>query len=563
MKRIVIVFNRKQARLLQPYLKGSLVITPKSAKNYIQLRGITELFLEGKKFIQKWIDNNPKINKYLTYDEIQLLDLMSYNLISPTKNFHPLGEIIGTIDFLKAVIKKEKPDQIIIADDNSLTSEILKKISNPILIKAKKQKNNFLAPIIAKNLIKLKLSRGALKNIPNSKGDLLFLVAGSNYVSPTLPLIKDMKEKCILIKPLLINDNKVEERLKKENLQYTFFENYLDPNTLDKINSESKRISNILKLLSKEEKFRSSFVYKGVPIYAILKETFNSLFNVRGKLLETIATIEITKRILEQVKPKVIILVEEENLPSRTLIKLGKRYNIPTLLMQHGFLSCHASKTPFICDKLLVWGDRFKKDLEKYNKHKDIIVTGKLSDDNFTKEAILKKYNLNPNKRIVTLATNFLADRPLILETMKAVKNISNTQLIIKLHPMENGKLPQKLANLVNIEPLIIRDVNLDEIMSISDLVIVSLSTVGLDALKYKKPLIVVDQTGIADEMDYIKSGAALGIYDLKDLEGGIKKLLTKNPYSKKANLYTKNHIKFHGKQALEKTKQVINQLLG
>lgn len=587
MKKVVILSDTKHISKVSNFLQDATVIATnldverhlqkrgidfKSGQDYIKLKSISYYILKGKKFIRDWINENPNFNNFLYYDNIHFFDLLGYNLVVSSNYYYALGDIIKTIDLLEAILKKEKNSEIIAVEDGNLIAEILKLVSNPMLIKSK---NNFsyykrdIIPILARFILKFKLHyRGKSKyNLKDFQNKIITLAAGHNYITPILPLIKDMKKDFLVIKPLQLRNDKVSKILKQENIPFISIESFLDKNLIYSAKNNTKKLIKNLDILLKNENFISSFEYKRVPIFNVFKKTLICLLKKREKILEAIINLELDKKILKSLNPKLFLLFEEENLHSRSILKLAKRQKIPTLYMQHGFLSRVLVKNTYLSDKVLVWGETFKEGILKYNKHKkenEVLITGRLMKKYYNKELILNKLNIPTNKKIVTFATNTETNKELILEILDITKELDDVQLVIKLHPSENGRLQKKLARLTKTKPVIIKDINIDELMDISDLVIVSLSTVGLIALNHNKPLIVVNLSGLEDEMDYIKSGAAIGINNLNNLKNSIKSLLynkqDKEKLLKNAKPYISKHLA--NCDSLKKTKSVIKELI-
>lgn len=59
-------------------------------------------------------------------------------------------------------------------------------------------------------------------------------------------------------------------------------------------------------------------------------------------------------------------------------------------------------------------------------------------------------------------------------------------------------------------------------LISAADVVITKDSTTGLEAVAARKPLIVLNLTGLDDKVDYVKEGVAIGVYKQEDLTKAI-----------------------------------------
>ena len=58
------------------------------------------------------------------------------------------------------------------------------------------------------------------------------------------------------------------------------------------------------------------------------------------------------------------------------------------------------------------------------------------------------------------------------------------------------------------------------------DILATKASTVALEALMMDKPVITINITDQPDRLPYATSGATLGVYKYKDMEGAIQKIL-------------------------------------
>ncbi len=101
----------------------------------------------------------------------------------------------------------------------------------------------------------------------------------------------------------------------------------------------------------------------------------------------------------------------------------------------------------------------------------------------------------------------------------KAMEGIPNTTLVIKVHPAEEIDW---YKSMVRNDAVFIKDMDIQELVRASDLVLTDLSTVGLEAMMLGKPVITINLTGKTDIMPYATSGAAVGVYAESDLPGAI-----------------------------------------
>jgi len=113
---------------------------------------------------------------------------------------------------------------------------------------------------------------------------------------------------------------------------------------------------------------------------------------------------------------------------------------------------------------------------------------------------------------------------------LNSVKKLQNCFLIIKMHPNESDfSFYQKLAHNSKITDfLLVKFHNLYELMYIADTVIVPYSTVGVEAMRMKKPVIAMNLLGLHDDDPLIKSNVAFVVKAENELIPTMKKCLDK-----------------------------------
>ena len=143
-----------------------------------------------------------------------------------------------------------------------------------------------------------------------------------------------------------------------------------------------------------------------------------------------------------------------------------------------------------------------------------------------------------------------------------AVKSLKNVQLVIKLHPGEDQKAPLYRKD-KSFKPIMDREeINTFELLKACELTITRHSTTAMEAVVLNKPVIILNLSGEPDPVEYVKEGVALGVYDEKDLEATIKKLLKdKSELTKKREKYIEKYLyKVDGK-ATERVVNVIGRM--
>lgn len=174
-----------------------------------------------------------------------------------------------------------------------------------------------------------------------------------------------------------------------------------------------------------------------------------------------------------------------------------------------------------------------KKNIEKRGLDPNsIVITGQPAFDKLlafkkvNKEELLKKLGVIAQKPIISLMSQPIESRESVLRALvQAMKKHNDKQLIIKLHPNEDGKIQKLVLNEMKYQALIIKDVPAPAIISISDLVVTVSSTTGLEAVVMDKPLMAINLTKKPDFIPYEKMGIGLGVYQEDKVSDVIAKI--------------------------------------
>jgi hypothetical protein len=236
-------------------------------------------------------------------------------------------------------------------------------------------------------------------------------------------------------------------------------------------------------------------------------------------------------------KPDIIIVMTDGPLPCKIAVLVGRLANIPSLLLLHaGMIGRNYECPQFLVDEIAVTGKFAEDILIKCGVDKNrLTVTGRptydamvRAEEHFDKDNICNKLGLNPEKKIAVFTTQPLSpweSEAMVYAICKAVKEFSGLQFVVKVHPSElDLSIYQRVTGDIGVDALITRDANIYEVLYVSDIVITGFSTTALDAMILDKPVITVNLTGLEDPLPFAESGAAVGVYEEKDLIPAIKR---------------------------------------
>ena len=184
--------------------------------------------------------------------------------------------------------------------------------------------------------------------------------------------------------------------------------------------------------------------------------------------------------------------------------------NIPTLYIPHAGVPIEGE---VVCKKdftyMALWGEFDSKYyLNLGMDMKNLIITGNPRFQSFYNQQIKsldevkdmfsdRVYNFKKHKKTIILATSPF-DKASLEQLIKVVINTLGDlnligNLIIKLHPSENGIFHKQLIDKLNVNPLIIRDYNILELINSCDILISCQSSIILEAMIIGKPIILAE----------------------------------------------------------------------
>lgn len=355
--------------------------------------------------------------------------------------------------------------------------------------------------------------------------------------------------------------------------QFDSLEDYITPEAKRDIGLFRRDLKTKLRRLKNSSAFKNQWRYKDVSLFDPLKEMLEYLY-VTG-YVKSAYYIESINRFLEINQPKLIINRCEGLKRQKIVLHLSKKHGIKTLLLIHGTISERDRYDHLISDKIAVYGDYYKKILIKLkNDKKKITTTGNPEWDciggvKLNREEIGQRLNLPPKKIILFATTNIpieVRDRN-AFAVFRAMLNLPEYHLAIKLHPEEEPDFYQELSKKFNLDVTITGELLLlHPLIKYSELVIISESTVGVDAILIHKPLIDMNLLSAPYWNDYIKEKVALGIRKEEDLLPAMKSILKDETVRKKLEKNRKKYIYEHAyKQdgkASERVVKLINQML-
>ncbi|MGG0154334.1 CDP-glycerol glycerophosphotransferase family protein [Bacillus mycoides] len=206
-----------------------------------------------------------------------------------------------------------------------------------------------------------------------------------------------------------------------------------------------------------------------------------------------------------------VIVGTTEDVTSRALTFLSRSEGIPSYCLQHGAIMGEEAYFPVFATKQVVYG-KYEEDwyLQKGSSESQIEIVGHPRfDDIFNrtymdKKELFKTLKIDPTTKVIFIATQPFKTSFYIELTEKLVKD-KNITVIIKPHPWEKGRnLVEEYIRLSKLYPnvkYITNEVNMYDVISHANLVVISNSTVGLEAMLLDIPVVVYKS--LLEDRDY------------------------------------------------------------
>lgn len=464
-----------------------------------------------EKFLKKHKPDVIEINDHFEYfDIIQNICKkhtisLSYNKLSLQKFFLKHKSKI----FFKNTIRRYRLSKSTKYLIKNHTSQYLKKYKN---LHPVENKIIFATPVTYRRSIFNHKINSFEKGEYLTKPLMEFLKSSDDYVGISISYITDLSFDVIY-----------EQRLKDKMI-------WIPEEFFLKSSSSTTEFLEKYKLIINNKKFQNLFSFNGINFWNLISDmffqmTFSPYLNYWLSLYLGYCDEFETK------KPKSIFMPSETDPANIVLICACKKYNIPTIGLQHGWFS-HTGPPGYLHDstlhshkfsypfptKMFVWGDISQKILTNLGWPEDNLVTfghTYYHHLNFINQLLenppFSKFNIDSSKKILLFTTTNMQSKyefpGYVYDTVVwkyLLENFSNKDdfiIILKPHPHEDiSEFEQMLKKSKPLNFFIIQG-NLQELLSISDMVLSNYSTVILDALAMKKPVLELKWNDIDENL--------------------------------------------------------------
>jgi hypothetical protein len=430
-----------------------------------------------------------------------------------------------------------------------------------------------------KKITKLKIKKrknlfyNKYSSIPSVNNKILFVIS-TFYRRHIFNANKGLSEKGEYIQQSIINLLKDKNTVVSIDIDYTLkgdlhtlSERLNDEMTwfpvdilLSKTDAESykhkKFLKNYQKVISTKE-FRNLFSFCEISLWKQMENIFEQLkyapflpfhLNLLDSLFDFFANN----------KPKAIFLPYETGPIALAFIVTSKQFRIKTIGVEHAVIfknNAMYTQDEFVSqentygfplpDTMLLFGNFAKRILEEQGYPSDkLVVFGNPSFFSIDKiksilasKSIRKKHNINESQQVILFATGMLQeyytaqgkydyDTRVWRHILENFGNNNEFVIILKPHPNENTSVYEKILKEFACNNARIIQGDLFELIYMSSVVVSVLSSIMVDSLCFKKPVIRVKFDNEEPVIPYDKFGVVLSS-ELEELSQNIRKILS------------------------------------
>lgn len=570
---------------------------------------IAENFLNDEDYIQindmakntsiNWYKNN-EIEPFLMFDDINLGNLLEMEFF---QYFLPIFTNAIVIEY---IIKNNNFDQIISATEiNPFVEQICSNNKIKCQVIDKKQKSSLVLDNlnIKINLGKIpfsfKISRKQFLFVKYQFEKILFYFLGYNDKELDKKSILLLDFNPVIYEDLLIELSKLNKKILLLNTRRPAVWNFHSFKILlknkckililskyqQKIYEQIDKKLNSFNLKEQElwkknHIFEDVFTINSLTLWPSIMDSFKQICT--NRFSESIKIILSINELLPKINPSIILEWAETAMEEKIIIQIAKKLKIDSIYLQHTIASMEDSGVPhgrfishfahsFLSRKQTVWGKPTKEYALSHNNSNTIVVGSPRHDKFFNlinsvenKGIILFAPTIPSNVSSKNMTTEAIQSfNEFIQHTCKILKNIPNKEFIVKPHPTPSPIYD--IAKLVKeVDPNISITYNHDILNLINQcelLITTNNSTVAIEAMMLKKPVISLQTRPFYMNEELVKMDAVISITDISNIESVIKKLLNdtnmKTHHLKKSKQFLDLHFMDQG----EASKNLTNIL--
>ncbi len=388
------------------------------------------------------------------------------------------------------------------------------------------------------------------------------------------------------------------EKIEKDELRWVPFERYMSHEVATRLerNPRFHELKNAFQFINENERFKESLQYHSIRLWGFLEGRFRRALS-RLHLLNYAKILETAREMMRLEKPDAIAMTFETGAYARAVTVAAQEVGIPTLGIQHGFITPDSveyihTKTARatsgdgcpIPTKTSIGGKYSLEVLTRQSSYPEdsLIVTGYPRDDDLIellknedslhKDEMLTALGLSSSRKTVMVASGgFHAkygwhneyDKDILKVLLELASERTDLQLIVRLHPMEDGRMQRDLLEKqVGAKAATVKGEK-NDLLWASDVFVTVNSATAIDALILGKPVLMLGSGGEA--IPKVDLGDAVFRYGINDLAQQAAALLQDPLSEEEVRLKARAEIERHANtvdgRASARVAQVLDEM--
>jgi hypothetical protein len=249
-----------------------------------------------------------------------------------------------------------------------------------------------------------------------------------------------------------------------------------------------------------------------------------------GYVWQTLVDARAAERLLDEARPRALVVASDAHRYARLLVLLARARGVPTFVLQHGAIGERDLYVPLVADHMLAWGPWCR----------DWFVAQRTPAERVHAVGFVRAPERRtlrgpvPDDARLLFAAQPIPDgvtRELLGAVRFALEDDARLSLVVRPHPGESRRA--SLAELLAAWPESVRGRtllsppgrSLAEDLAAADVVVVSQSTVGIDALTAGVPTLLLSHGRIPEVIPFRAFGGVVGAADGPGLVTGLRAL--------------------------------------
>jgi diadenosine tetraphosphatase ApaH/serine/threonine PP2A family protein phosphatase len=316
----------------------------------------------------------------------------------------------------------------------------------------------------------------------------LLELPGSYYADTLLPVLAHLANSAILLM-----DPRHIPRAAQSRFPQLAFSAFLAPFLGDLVRDTFR-----WRTLFQEQRstLRAAVQIDGIDLWPVVAERLARTFTLKFPLVA--AEVRAAEALLQQHRVQSLLLVSDAHHGSRLLTLVGRKLGIPSVVVQHGATFAPWGYLPLHADRFAAWGESSRQwMLERGADPERVVVTGQPRFDTLANRSPVTRPALSlpqAGRLLLWIVDPFpiAENRAILTELAAVVAQLADVTLVIRPHPSMSDTewlvAETQHQRAIHVSPAAL---NLHDVITCCDAVLIQGSTVGIEALALNRPVIV------------------------------------------------------------------------